>query len=182
MAVWDALQKFALYNLHSNPRRLSAPPLQVKKQVQKGSDLPKAIQMGRCLVFLSLSQVTLGLAGFFPVTHILLGEVKKSQVHFPSGEVGDSARFLLVQVAHLGPGLGNTLLYHPVSLGCSPLLSNHQRPWLRKLGFETRPPTFKSKGWQGRLSRRQGWPPPPPLCVYLLNFYCELIFKGENIP
>ncbi|EQB77403.1 calcium-binding protein 1 [Camelus ferus] len=50
-----------------------------------------------------------GLAGFFPVTHILLGEAKKSQVHSPSCEVGDQARFLLVQVAYLGPGPGDTV-------------------------------------------------------------------------
>lgn len=118
--------------------------------------------------------------GNFPVTHILLGEAKKSQVHTPSREVGDPARFLLVQAAYLGqdqetPWAGSP----PLWVALVSLLSNCWRPWAWKLGFGTRPPTSKTKGWQGGLSRRQGWP-PPPLCVYLLNFYCELIFKVEK--
>lgn len=55
----------------------------MRNQSAEGSDLPKAIQMERHLGFLSLFWAALGLAGVFPVTHILLGEVKKAKAILP---------------------------------------------------------------------------------------------------
>lgn len=178
MAMEVTLPNSTFYNAHSNLRRLKVVITSFigeKTQMQEGSDLPKATQMGRRLLFLSTSQATPVLPGFFPMTHILLGEVRKSRVHSPSPEV--QFQLLAGSQGQETPGTGSQALW----VYLVPLLSDGQRPWVRKLGFGTRPPTSESKGWQGLLSRRQDQP-PPPFCVYLLNFNCELILKGKNIP
>lgn len=173
MSMEVTLSNFTFYNAHSNLRRLKVVITSFTgegTQMQEGSDLPKATQMGRCLLFLSTSQATPVLPGFFPMTHILLGEV-----HSPSPEV--QFQLLAGSQGQETPGIGSQALW----VDLVPLLSDGQRPWVRKLGFGTRPPTSESKGWQWVLSRRHDQP-PPPFCVYLLNFNCELILKGKNIP
>lgn len=176
MAAWGSLGNSLYINLIPTLGgwAFSPPHLQVRKpKAQRGSDLPMATRwedaccLWPCPRQLPRDSYPPGGSQEKPSPYSLLWSWRPSQVY-----LGPSCLF--------GTGPGDTMAGSPpLRVALVSLLSNCWRPWAWKFGFGTRPPTSKTKGWQGGLSRRQGWL-PPPLCVYLLNFYCELIFKVEK--
>jgi hypothetical protein len=95
----------------------------------------------------------------------------------PSPEVGDLARFLDSSCPLRGQGHLSRL---SASLsGSDPLVvwfpkDQGQEIWLWDQTTHLSIPGLQ--GWPSRKPSR----PPPLFCVYLLNFYCELILKGEK--
>lgn len=182
MAVWGSLWKFALYNLHLNPRRLKVLITSFTgEETAEGKWLSQGHPDGKALGFSILVLGNPRPGWFLLCDSYPLGGSEKSQVHFPSGEVGDSAGFLLVQFAHLGPGPGYTVGgWFPASLGGSGPLTPRG---LGQGNLALRPNHLLLNLRAGREGWAEGRAGLHPLSVFTFwTFIVSLSLRGKYIP